>query len=63
MYEFWLQSLIILWSNEGGIFKDKSERFMKSNVVTSVVSVVNTGLKMFSIDRAEVEGLLYIVND
>ena len=42
---------------------DKAERYMKSNVVTPVVSVVDTGLKMFSIDRAEIEGLLSIINE
>ena len=38
------------------------ETFMKSNVITPIVSVINTGLKLFSIDRSEIEDLIYFVN-
>ena len=35
---------------------------MKSNVVTPVVSVIKTGLKVYSIERSEIEDLIYFVN-
>ena len=43
--------------------EDKVETFLKSSVLTPIVSIVSTGSKSFSIERSEVEDLMYFANN
>ena len=40
---------------------EKVEKYLKSDVVTPLVSIVNTVSKFYTIERSEIEDVIYLV--
>ena len=43
------------------LLREKVEKYLKSDVVTPLVSIVNTESKFYTIERSEIEDVIYLV--
>ena len=54
---------VIFWYDDKMTFLllEKVEKYLKSDVVTPLVSIVNTVSKFYTIERSEIEDVIHLV--